>query len=662
MMQRIHFSVLIIFLWSGFLSAQPLSSRVASYDIAVTLDTESRLLQGQEKLYWKNPSADTIHELRFHLYWNAFSNTETTFLNTEGRIGSLPEANPGEVVWGWNTINKMTDPAGNDLTQNMEYIAPDDNNEFDQTVLRVPLVEPVLPFDSTTISIDFTNKIPKIIARAGYTRDYYFMVHWFPKIGVYEPAGMRYSDGAWNCHQFHPETEFYADFGVYNVAITVPNEYIIGASGVEVEQETEGSQTTYRYHLADAIDFAWTAYPSFLIEKRKWKNIELKLMYDAAHEHLVERYFAAMEHSLAFLDEFVGAYPYPVLTLVSPPIFGVRSSGMEYSTLVTGASTYPMPEGIRTPEIIAAHEITHQYFQQLVATNEMEEAFMDEGFTSYYESRIMDHFYGEKASTFNILGFRAGGMEEQRHGYLAMPNPKIIANFPPGWQAKHGGARTVAYNKTATWLRTLEGLVGRDCMDQIMQTYFADWKYGHPAAPDFIKVVNQVVKSCHGERFGTDMNWFFNQVMYGTDVCDYSIVAIQNNPRQAAYGAFNDGQEIIEKSVEEALESDSTVYDSRVIINRLGELQFPLEVEIRFADGTTKMEKWDGQARSHEFSYTGTNRIIAAYLDPNENIYMDKNFLNNSRTLEPETSAIWKYVSKFMTYLQHTLQTVAMLI
>ncbi|MEL7021318.1 MAG: M1 family aminopeptidase, partial [Bacteroidota bacterium] len=349
-----------------------------------------------------------------------------------------------------------------------------------------------------------------------------------------------------------------------------------------------------------------------------------------------------------------------ILTLVSPPIFGVRSSGMEYSTLVTGASVYPMPEGIRTPEIIAAHEITHQYFQQLIATNEMEEAFLDEGFTSYYESRIMDHFYGAKASTFDIMGLRAGGMEEQRQGYLNMPNPKIIANFPPGWQAKHGGARTVAYNKTATWLRTLEGLVGRDCMDKIMQTYFQTWQFKHPAAPDFIAIVDTVVQEYHGNKLGENMQWFFDQVMYGTEECDYSVAAIQNNPVSQPYGAFGETHDIITNS--EHIADSVITYRSRVIVHRLGELRFPITVSIQFADGTTRREVWDGQARSHEFSYTGTNRIIAAQLDPDECIYMDKNFLNNSRTLEPDSRPIWKYVSKFMTYVQHALHTISLLV
>ena len=181
----------------------PLSPRVASYDISVELDTENKMIEAKEILYWKNPSGDTVRNIQLHLYLNAFKNTQSTFIQEAGgnlfgkRIDQMSDED-----WSWSNIDYIKNEAGEDWTQYLEYVQPDDDNEHDQTVIQLNLPQPVLPYDSIKLDLQFTAKIPKVNVRTGYSKDYFLMVQWFPKVGVYEPAGMRFSkEGNWNCHQ-----------------------------------------------------------------------------------------------------------------------------------------------------------------------------------------------------------------------------------------------------------------------------------------------------------------------------------------------------------------------------------------------------------------------------------------------------------------------------
>jgi len=251
-----------------FLQGKVLSPRIANYNITVSLNPRTKILDGNMILNWKNPSTDTIHELRFHMYLNAFKNTESTFWKESGGKLRWNEAKENNrMIWGWINIDEMKTGTGTDLTNRIHYIRPDDQNEKDQTVIVVPLVKPVMPGDSIRLFIKFQSKLPKIFARTGYSRDYFLVAQWFPKIGVYEPAGMRYAlKGRWNCHQFHAHSEFYANFGVYKVHITLPENYIVGAVGkLQGEKQNGDSTKTYHYLATDVIDFAWTASPHYKV-------------------------------------------------------------------------------------------------------------------------------------------------------------------------------------------------------------------------------------------------------------------------------------------------------------------------------------------------------------------------------------------------------------
>ena len=645
-----------LFLFIVFsVTGQALSPRITKYDMSVRLDPVSRIVNGHMILDWKNPSQDTIRELRFHMYLNAFKNSESTFwIESGGKLRGIRARGNDSLIWGWEKILKMETAGGVDLTGGIRYIHPDDQNDKDQTVLSVPLPEPVMPGDSIRLFIDFRSKLPRIFARTGYFDDYFLVAQWFPKIGVYEPAGMRYAvKGQWNCHQFHAHSEFYANFSVYKVNITLPEKFIVGAVGeLTGKKQNDDGTVTWHYEAYDVVDFAWTASPHFKVVNDQWKDVKIRVLLQPEHFDQADRHTQSVKAALSFFNAHLGTYPYKTLTIVDPPLGGGGSGGMEYPTFFTAGCFWKMSPRVRFTEDVVIHEFGHNYFMGILATNEFEEAWMDEGFNTWFETRIMDSTYGVKTSFVGFPKFHFGDLESQRLRYTTMKDPKISEVFNTAWGFPEGAYSAMSYSKTTTWMETLHRLVGDRTMDDIMKTYYQRWKFKHPCGRDFIAVVNEVVKKEHGNEFGENMNWFFDDVLYGTDVCDYKLAGISNKKVKPTEGIFDADGRMIYKG---RTKSKNVSYHSKVVIERLGEVIMPEEVLIHFENGKEITEKWDGKARVQTYSFTAPEKVVWARIDPENKILIDINLTNNSRQIKPPGAVFWRYALKYLFALQNMM-------
>jgi len=577
----------------------------------------------------------------------------------EGRIGFLEDELIENCGWSWMKIEYIKDSNGIDLMQSAQFIHPDDDNEEDQTVLQVLLEKPLYPGEIIKLDMKWESKIPKIMPRTGYNKSYYFMAQWFPKIGVYEAAGVRCrKKGAWNCHQYHSNGEYYADFGVYDVKINVPTNHMVAASGALINKEEKGDRSVWNYYIEDVIDFAWTTSPHYVVQEDQYKDTNIKLYAYDYKCQLRDRYINTLKFAMQYLEERLGPYPYSTISVVDPPIHGIYSGGMEYPTLITTFSFCFLPKGIKTPETLIVHEYVHQYFMQMVASNEVEDTWMDEGFTTYWEGRILDAMDGPQTSTIDFLGIKAGNAEYNRAEFFAFENPKIAPNTFKSWEFKHGGYGVISYNKTAIWLKTLEGMLGVDVMDEIMGTYFQKMKFQHPCKTDFINVVNTVVQSRFGNKYGEDMAWYFDQVLEGTDMCDYKLASISNEEIKESLG-YVSNIDNCEKPNKKNGRSGN--YKSEVIVHRLGGIHLPIEVAIHFENGDKQLVEWDGKARSHNFTFHGSSKVIAADIDPKRKIYLDSNFINNSYSIRKQTKGIKKYFAQFMITIQNAMESISWL-
>jgi hypothetical protein len=236
-----------------------LSDRVVHYDIAATLDPDKHTVTGHERLTWRNRSRVAVTSVYLHLYMNAFDGAGSTFFpERRERDGSYRAATDIKDAWGHIELRRV---AQGGAPVPWTFVHPDDGPATDHTVVRFDLPRAVAPGASATFDIDFFTQLPRVVARTGYFRTFHLVAQWFPKIGVLELPGERgATTPRWNVHEFHMNSEFYADFGSYDVSLTVPRGYTVGATG-----EPQGAPVdkdgmrTWRFAQGDVHDFAWTA-------------------------------------------------------------------------------------------------------------------------------------------------------------------------------------------------------------------------------------------------------------------------------------------------------------------------------------------------------------------------------------------------------------------
>jgi len=615
-----------------------LSTRIVAYQIDAKLDPAKHTIAASETLTYKNLTGQPQQTFPFHLYLNAFQPQSTfmTEVRRSGTRGSGPDTAWDPKHFGSITIDKLDVEGAGDLTNKIEFIQPDDKNADDHTVVQITLPKPIAPGASVEFHIAFHDVLPKVVERTGYAHDFDMVGQWFPKVGVWWK-------NAWNCHQFHANTEFFADFGTFDVKITVPQNEIVGAGGDLVSSATnsDGSKTL-TYHSEDVHDFSWTASPSFTLVEDSWTGsqgpVKISLLMSPGHESSTQRYITAAKGSLRLFDEWYGPYPYDRLTMVDPPHGGADAGGMEYPTLITLGTAVHMPKGMLEPEIVTEHEFGHQYWYGMVATNEFEEAWLDEGINSYTEVKVMDALYGKSTSVLNFPFAQMGESGLQQIGYLSDPDKDPISRF--AWQFynsnSYGG---ITYSKTASMLLTLEKVIGEDTLRQALHTYFMRYRFTHPTGEDFLKTIEEVS--------GKDLRWYFNQAVYGTQVLDYSIGDAHSDPLKwwdtPAHGAKkNDKDEI---------------YRTYVTILRKGDFQFPVDLDVKFDDGSTATEHWDGQDRWIRYHYDRKARIASAQIDAHNQITMDRDYFNNSYTEDSDPRAahklrnIWVFASEWLSQL-----------
>jgi hypothetical protein len=404
---------------------EPLSSRETGYRIDVSLDPSTKIITGDMRAFWVNKSTDVVSDVELHLYLNAFRNGKSTFYKESGETQGMKKSE-----FGWIDINHITDKNGRDLSPLMRFISPDDDNRDDMTVLKISLPEDAHPGDSVWLNIAFSSKLPSKIIRTGYTGDYFFVAQWFPKFGVYEPAGMRYStSGGWNCHQFHRDSEFYSNHSVYDVIITLPKEYIVGTGGMLLgERVSPDGRKTLTYRAEDIVDFAWTAWPGYAVYSDQWKNVKITLLSPPERKNQVIRQFQAVKNALEYLDTNVGPYPWPHLTFVDPPAKGAGAGGMEYTTLFTSESFYAVPGFLHLPEMVTIHEFGHAYFMGILASNEFEEPWLDEGVNTFWEDRIVDNYYGKKSGLIDNALFQLADRSLSRLSYVGSESRQASTN------------------------------------------------------------------------------------------------------------------------------------------------------------------------------------------------------------------------------------------
>lgn len=596
---------------------------IVTYLIEARLIPKDRTLTATQTMSWRNTTEHTVDHIRFHLYYNAFRSPESTYLQ-ELKYYRFSEQDLAQTRFGEIKIKEVRRINGGDLTGNMRFVAPDDNNKEDRTVMELKLEKPAEPGDTVRLKLRFESVIPKIFTRTGGEGDYFLIAQWFPKFGVLE------ANGQWHCHQFHNHTEFFADYGDYKVAMTVPAEYIVGASGNLVNKEKNADNTiTYFHEEKDIHDFAWTAYPHFerITDSIKLPGLaretQIELLLAPGHGFARQRYLNALKSAMLFYAKVIAPYPYQKITLVDPPLKGMASSGMEYPGLITGGTMWLMPSGMKMTELVTIHEFGHEYWYGIIGTDEFREAWLDEGVNSFMEIEAAGEYYKNSPSVLESAVMDVNILDISRlRAHTLMPVDPVQQY---SWKFLNGNQYgNNVYSKAAIFLNSLKNLVGKEQMYNFFKYYYNKYTFKHPTTEDFIETFNTFMNE--------DYSWAFDMYIRSPGELDHAVASISSYK----------------------LNGNSDTYRNTVVFIR-NKGFFPVELLITLEDGKEIKSFWNERQAWKKVEFDDTSPVAAAIIDPHFKIPLDRNYLNNSRVRNPSRTGIKRLAVKAGFWFQNIL-------
>ncbi len=650
----------IFFFFSLFLLAR--SVFPMNYSISVKLQVDKKLIQGEETIIWENKFDTPTSIIPLHLYMNAFQNNKTVFMAESGgrhRQFKFSEDNLNDFGYCKILSVQINDKyAGDNFKYLTEIKNPGKLNLFlpdeitgitvkpDNTIGIIFLEKPAIRGEKIKINIKFETKFPKVFARTGYWKNFFMAGQWFPKIAVFQ------GEKGWNCHLFHLNSEFFADFADYTVKISVPEGYKVGATGMLIELKDETNGKTYTFEAKNVIDFAWTAWDKWKTVEDSWNDVSLELFYPPGLEHTIERQLTALKKALDAYGDLTGhKYPYPHFTLVCPPKQAQGAGGMEYPMLVTaGFPSYKIPEGMRFPEMLIIHEFGHNYFYAIFATNEFENAWMDEGINSFATAYGIEKGYGMQ---IDLPFLKVPPYTMERLGFCQYKGKEGPSK--PSWAfISNGVYSTLSYSKPTIYLRTLENLVGEKKFKEIFNLYYKKFAFTHPKPEDFFNCVKEIA----GEKYYN----FIKQAITTGSRLDFAIYYAKSREEKPLKGYDFNFKPIIGKNTKKNDKSKEKTYINRVIVENRGDFKdLPVKVLVVLKNGEKKTFEWDGKGDWKAFEFKSKSKIAYAFADPDKIYVCDNNLANNVKSYTRKTAKpVTGYALAFASIFQFVLNTLSL--
>ncbi|MBN09452.1 MAG: peptidase M1 [Flavobacteriaceae bacterium] len=534
-------TLLFCFFTSFSVLSQTYWQQFADYKMSVDINVSNYRYTGIQSIDYKNNSPDVIKVVFCHLFYNAFkpgSEMATRIKNGKDiNVRFLFKRNIDSLA-----KNEQGFLFVKNLTQDGVRLSP----VHSETILEVPLNSPLLPGETTTLSLEFEGQVPMLIRRSG--RDSKEGValslgQWYPKIAEYDYDG-------WNADPYLGR-EFHGVWGNYDVTINIDKNYVVAASGYLQNPENfghgyggshsnhKGKTLSWRFLAPMVHDFAWAADPNYIHDIFPGPNgVKLHFFYKN-NPDILENWKQLQPKTAEFMRFFnntIGPYPYKEYNVVQG-----GDGGMEYAmlTLITGERDFRSLAGV------TSHELAHSWFQHVLATNEMKHEWMDEGFTSYI-STLAEDVILEENSLFPL--------EASYNGYFKLASSG--AEQPQSTNANRYdynlGYEATAYSKGAVFLAQLGYVIGQENLATTLKQYYSRFKFTHPTPNDFRRVAEDVS--------GIQLKWYLTDWTQTTNTIDYAIASIENQNQ-----------------------------NSILTLKRLGSMPMPLDVLVNFKDGTQEV-------------------------------------------------------------------------
>ncbi|MGH2553151.1 MAG: M1 family metallopeptidase, partial [Chitinophagaceae bacterium] len=469
-----------------------------NYSIDVSLNDKDHTLDAFETIEYINNSPDTLSFIWFHCWPNAYKNDKTAYTDQTLENGSTKFYFSDKEQKGY--INRL-----DFKVNNITAITEDHPQHID--IIKIVLPHPLPPRQKITITTPFHIKLPYNFSRGGHEGQSYQATQWYPKPAVYDKYG-------WHPMPYLDQGEFYSEFGSFDVSITVPKNYVVAATGelqnaeekewlksrasfawepvkgkeknasgqikstLQLFPESANEIKTLHYKQTNIHDFAWFADKRFIVNHDTCRLVSGRIIdaftyFTPEHKEIWSNSITYSKDAVRHYSSLVGEYPYNIVQVVQgPESFG---GGMEYPTI-----TVISPGGnFKSLDNVIAHEIGHNWFYGILASNEREHPWMDEGINSYYDARYMLNKYG-KQPQLERIAFETKALTKTDQP-IELPSEKFNEiNY-----------NLIAYYKTAEWLRYLESKLGTETFNSAMQEYYKRWQYKHPQPEDFKKVMEE---------------------------------------------------------------------------------------------------------------------------------------------------------------------------
>ncbi len=604
------------------------------YEMDITLHADAHRYTGHQVLTYANHAPDTLRTVYYHLYFNAF-HPESMMAE---RNRQLPDPD-GRVVP--RVFHLTPDEQGRHRIQSLTQDGQSVSYDIHDTVMRVDLATPIPPGDSSTFELDWTAQVPLQTRRSG--RDSrgdsidYTMTQWYPKMAEYDERG-------WHAN-YYVNREYYAPFGSFDVELTLPAEYTVGATGVlqnpnEVGHgyDIEGNGTwrppdgtpnqdslTWHFTAENVHNFAWSADPDYVHDKVTADGTTHHILYKPEVAEQWEPLTSDMPKLTAFFSREYGEYPYPQMTVAQG-----GDGGMEYP-MFTVVSSYNRPDfdtkrGRLSVLGTTVHEFAHMWYYAALGSNEADYAWIDEGFTSYATSEGMAHLTGGSASHSPavIARFQKLGLFES-------------LNTPADWFETNIGYGVASYPGGEMVVDMLGYVIGDETRDQWFKRLFRERKFQHPDPFDLELFAEQ--------ESGLMLDWYFHQFTGSTRTLDDAITDLDQTPTD-------------------------TGYEATLTLERKGEAALPHDLKLTLADGSTQWvnvplasmhghkpvpddwivtSPWPWVQPGKTITIEVPTPVETATLDPNERT-PDLNRLNNSTDFPLKTRFLHAPESNWSQY------------
>ena len=501
-MYKKRYALFLFLVWTTFFSSlngqENKWQQKVDYNISVQLIDTMRLLEGFVQIDYYNQSPDTLYKLYMHLYPNAYSNSKSPLAKDMLNAGMTDFQFAKEKDRGYiDGLNFVING------EKVVFTIDKTKNDLAEIVLNKPLV----PGDFIKIATPFKTKLPKLFSRSGYADGIFSVTQWFPKVAVYDWQG-------WHPMSYLDKGEFYDEWGDYTVKITVPKKYKVAASGQLTNQVINIDSTQSFYFKQEKIhDFAWFASRKYKIYSDSvflpsGKKIAVytytysKGIFEGANEYV--------KNTLLYYSDKIGDYPYGQCTIVEAE--QGMGSGMEYPMIANITST----QDTNYLKAVVVHEVGHNWFQGVLANNEREQPWLDEGINSYYEKRATSNTLTEIEGMFEAMKKKKLG---QFFGLNDLPsNP--IATFGILMQQRLGrfqkqneSAEKLSlinyglgvYEGVPMDLKLLENYLSVSTFDSIMRHFYKTYQFKHFNEKDFRNHFENASQK--------DLSWFFYGLM-----------------------------------------------------------------------------------------------------------------------------------------------------